>query len=88
MAEGLLHSDSEVKADVGYSQALCQVCFKRDDLYNALIKPDQRNSLHHCRGCLLSVHKLCYGLSGDTDRMFYCERCCDVGPMSTQVRAT
>jgi len=65
---------------------LCQVCFKRDDLYNSLIKPDQRNSLHHCRGCLLSVHKLCYGLSGDTDRMFYCERCCDVGPMAAQVR--
>ena len=73
-----LYSEQDLPSSVISNQESCQVCFKNEA--NTSLKSDLRTSLHFCKACLLPVHKSCYGLPSNSEKLFFCDRCLESGP--------
>ena len=73
-----LFSESDVPSQVSSKQCACKVCNKKEP--NSSLHPKYNTPLHFCKGCLLGVHKACYGVPSDASQMFFCDRCLDRGP--------
>lgn len=76
-----LYSESDIPLEVSLNQATCSVCCVGEGPSH--LKSELRNPLHFCRACLLPVHKQCYGLKPQEDKMYFCQKCVDLGPAAS-----
>jgi PLU-1-like protein/PHD-finger/SPOC domain len=73
-----LFTENDLPSSVRYNQERCQVCWKKES--TSSLKSELKSNLYFCKACLLPVHKACYGLPVNSERMFFCDRCLELGP--------
>lgn len=75
-----LYGERDIPLAVSSKKAACAVCVRPQP--EVPLKPALCLPLHFCKGCLLPVHKSCYGLPAPHQGMFFCDRCLEVGPQA------